>query len=205
MSAQIAHKVDFIEHFVPSHVKIKLIGHSVGCEMILKLLKQRSDIKSQVKMCYFLFPDIGGRHNVSDGWGDSLFWRAVVLLLGLFFQLPDFVKLITVTCVVRFLSISPCFVKSFLKNISPTVIEKVEFLRKTLDKERGEVDGRFIRENSAILKFYCGQTDKDTLCDLKDIVPEDNLNVDQFGIGKHFTIYNSFTMAEEVKKMIMLT
>lgn len=203
LNAQIAHKVDFIEHFVPSHVNIKLIGHSVGCWMILKMLEERNHIKSQVKMCYLLFPDIGGRHSAS-GWGDSLFWRAAILLLGLFFQLPDFVKLITVTFIVRFLSISPCFVKSFLKNISPTVIEKVEFLKRTLDKETRKVDGEFIRANSGILKFYCGQTDKDTWLALKEFVPEENLIVDRFGIGENFTIYNSFTMAEEVRNMMIL-
>lgn len=171
--------------------------------MLLKLLKQRSDIKSQVKMCYLLFPDIGGRHNES-GWGDSLFWRLVVLLLGLFFELPDFVKLIIVTYIVRFLSISPCFVKSFLKNISPTVIEKVEYLKRIVDNELERVDEEFIKRNVGILKFYCSETDKPTFKTLEELVPEENLTIDQYGIGKHFTIYNSFTMAEEVKKMMML-
>lgn len=169
--------------------------------MLLKLLKQRNDIKSQVKMCYLLFPDIGGRHNES-GWGDSLFWRAAVLLLGLFFELPDFIKLITVTYIVRLLSISPCFVKSFLKNIYPTVIEKVEFLKQVLDKEPDKMDSEFVRDNAEILKFYCAETDKDSIKKLGELVPEANLNVDQLGIGKHFTVYNSFAMAEQMKKMI---
>lgn len=202
LNGQIAHKVDFIEHFVPNHVNIKLIGHSEGCWMLLKLLKQRSDIKSQVKMCYLLFPDIGGRHN-ECGWGDSLFWRAVVLLLGLFFELPDFIKLITVTYVVKFLSISPCFVKSFLKNIYPTVIEKVEFLKRIFDKEPESLDQQFIKDNVGILKFYCAETDKNVIKLLEELVPKEHLNVDQLRIGKHFTIYHSFAMADQVKQMMI--
>uniref|UniRef100_T1GVV5 Uncharacterized protein n=1 Tax=Megaselia scalaris TaxID=36166 RepID=T1GVV5_MEGSC len=155
-------------------------------------------------MCYLLFPDIGLRHKESR-WGDSLFWRSVVLLLGFFFQLPDFVKLIMVTYIVRFLSISPCFVKSFLKNISPTVIEKVEFLRNISDNNIEKLDGDFIKGNSGILKFYCGKDDQNTQTVLKELLPEQNLFVDQDDVGEHFTVYHSFKMAEEVKKMMMET
>lgn len=57
LEGQIEHKVDFIHRYVPSDVKITLVGHSVGCYIILKMLKNKR-ISHEVHMSYLLFPAI---------------------------------------------------------------------------------------------------------------------------------------------------
>lgn len=57
LEGQIEHKVEFIRRYVPSDVKVHLIGHSVGCYIILKMLKNKR-ITHNVHMSYLLFPAI---------------------------------------------------------------------------------------------------------------------------------------------------
>jgi predicted alpha/beta hydrolase family esterase len=56
LEGQIRHKLTFIRDYLPKDVKLILIGHSIGCYMILKLL---DDLEShQVLRCFMLFPTI---------------------------------------------------------------------------------------------------------------------------------------------------
>lgn len=40
LQGQIQHKLAFIRQFVPPDVRIILIGHSIGCYMILHMLEE---------------------------------------------------------------------------------------------------------------------------------------------------------------------
>ncbi|KAM7315833.1 lipid droplet-associated hydrolase isoform X1 [Ixodes scapularis] len=53
---QIGHKLCFIEQFIPSGTPIVLVGHSIGCHMVLEILKRAPDLN--VKKAILLFPAI---------------------------------------------------------------------------------------------------------------------------------------------------
>lgn len=50
-------QIAFIEQYIPKDAKLHLVGHSIGCWMILQLLKNEDFAKRVVK-CYLLFPTI---------------------------------------------------------------------------------------------------------------------------------------------------
>ena len=55
LEGQIRHKVAFIKENIPEDVKLILIGHSIGCYIILKILSQ---LNHRILRCYMLFPTI---------------------------------------------------------------------------------------------------------------------------------------------------
>ncbi|XP_043532770.1 lipid droplet-associated hydrolase [Chiloscyllium plagiosum] len=56
LNGQIEHKLSFLRKHVPKDVKLVLIGHSIGCYMILEMMKREP--KLQVLKAVLLFPTI---------------------------------------------------------------------------------------------------------------------------------------------------
>ncbi|XP_047108318.1 lipid droplet-associated hydrolase-like [Schistocerca piceifrons] len=54
---QTQHKIEFINKYVPSNIRLYLVGHSIGCKIILNMLKNE-DIDKRVVKCYLLFPTV---------------------------------------------------------------------------------------------------------------------------------------------------
>lgn len=50
-------QVEFIRKYIPSDVKIYLVGHSIGAYMSLQLMKF-DDISERIHHCYLLFPTL---------------------------------------------------------------------------------------------------------------------------------------------------
>ncbi|XP_053989792.1 lipid droplet-associated hydrolase [Hylaeus volcanicus] len=73
LMAQLEHKKEFIQKYVPEDAKVHLIGHSIGCWMILNILKDNS-ISKRVAQCYLLFPTIEHMATTRNG----LFFTQVV-------------------------------------------------------------------------------------------------------------------------------
>ena len=71
LDGQIRHKIAFIEEFLPASCEITFIGHSIGCKIILEIMKELNSRQSQYKISnesvcqdqevhksYLLFPTI---------------------------------------------------------------------------------------------------------------------------------------------------
>jgi hypothetical protein len=58
LEGQVEHKAHFIRNHVPNGTKLHLIGHSVGCYIILNMLKNKMIESHQIHMSYLLFPAI---------------------------------------------------------------------------------------------------------------------------------------------------
>ncbi|XP_078069201.1 lipid droplet-associated hydrolase isoform X2 [Mustelus asterias] len=56
LNGQIEHKLTFLRQNVPKDIKLVLIGHSIGCHMILEVMKREP--KLQVLKAVLLFPTI---------------------------------------------------------------------------------------------------------------------------------------------------
>ncbi|XP_006813019.1 lipid droplet-associated hydrolase-like [Saccoglossus kowalevskii] len=58
LRGQVKHKVDFIKNHISPDTKVILIGHSIGCYIILEILKELPRLN--VLKCVLLFPTIEG-------------------------------------------------------------------------------------------------------------------------------------------------
>ncbi|XP_077483701.1 lipid droplet-associated hydrolase-like isoform X1 [Amblyomma americanum] len=53
---QVGHKLSFIKQYIPSEAPLILVGHSIGCHMVLEILKRAPDLN--VQKAVLLFPAI---------------------------------------------------------------------------------------------------------------------------------------------------
>ncbi len=63
LNGQIQHKIDFLRERVPESAELTLIGHSIGCKMILEAMRANDNAGSEepkvnIKAGYLLFPTI---------------------------------------------------------------------------------------------------------------------------------------------------
>lgn len=56
LDGQIRHKLAFVQHHVPRGTRLVLLGHSIGCYMILEMMKRNPELK--VLKAVLLFPTI---------------------------------------------------------------------------------------------------------------------------------------------------
>ncbi|EDW69380.1 lipid droplet-associated hydrolase [Drosophila virilis] len=210
LGGQIAHKIDFIKKYVPRHVKIHLIGHSIGAWMILQLLKEQ-EIRDRIKKCYMLFPTVERMMESPNGW---LFTKVVMPLYSvfgyvffkLFNWLPVWIRIFLIQIYFLIFAIPNHYIGTALKYTKPSVAEKVVFLA---DDEMGRVRGLqrdLVEEHLHLLKFYYGTTDGwvpvSYYNQLKLDFPQVDAQLDSKGIAHAFVLRHSKPMASIVSKMI---
>lgn len=210
LGGQIAHKIDFIKKYVPQHVKIHLIGHSIGAWMILQLLKEQ-EIRDRIKKCYMLFPTVERMMESPNGW---LFTKVAMPLysvfgyvfFNLFNWLPVWIRIFLIQIYFLIFAIPNHYIGTALKYTKPSVAEKVVFLA---DDEMGRVRGLqrdLVEEHMHLLKFYYGTTDGwvpvSYYNQLKLDFPQVDAQLDSKGIAHAFVLRHSKPMASIVSKMI---
>lgn len=80
LEEQVEHKMAYIREHANSNIPIVLVGHSIGCYMIMQMLKQLPP--DAVQKVVFLFPAIEGLRNSPKGKSLSVFsWARLLLLL----------------------------------------------------------------------------------------------------------------------------
>lgn len=183
---EVTHKVMFIRKFIPPGLKLRLVGHSIGCQMILKALDQLKDqpetsnsaqqsststsnnpsMQFDLGRSYLLFPTI---ERMSDTPRGVYVWP----LLAYFWWLPPFIG----SC----LSIMPKFVQNKLVRMflsdgfgSTLPLEAVEstictarpdMMRNMLDLAYDELvtvtalDAAAVSRHKDSLVFYYGSND----------------------------------------------
>ena len=68
LNGQIEHKLTFLSEHVPRDTHLVLVGHSIGCYIILEIMKKNPELKvkqSGLKSIYYLIPgkEIFGKKN----------------------------------------------------------------------------------------------------------------------------------------------
>lgn len=210
LDGQITHKIEFIKKYVPSHVKIHLIGHSIGAWMILQLL-QDQNIRSRIKKCYMLFPTVERMMESPNGWTFTKIAMPLYSVFGYVFftafnSLPIWLRIFLIQIYFWIFSIPKQFTGTALKYSKPSVAEKVVFLA---DDEMARVRGlqrELIAENLPLLKFYYGTTDGwvpvSYYEQLKRDFPKVDAQLDSKKIDHAFVLRHSKPMATIVSNMI---
>jgi len=210
LDGQIRHKIAFIEKYVPSDVKIHLIGHSIGAWMILQLLENER-IRNRIQKCYMLFPTVERMMESPNGWVFTKVAMPLYSVFGyIFFSfftfLPVWLRLMLIQIYFLMFSIPRQFLGTALKYSKPSVAEKVVFLA---DDEMARVRGiqrEIVEQNLDILKFYYGTTDGwvpvSYYEQLKKDFPKVDAQLDTKKIAHAFVLRHSQAMAGIVRDMI---
>ncbi len=67
ITAQIKHKIRFIEEHVPADCEVTLVGHSVGCYVIMGILNHFESTSRHFR-AYMLFPMMELMYETPNGW-----------------------------------------------------------------------------------------------------------------------------------------
>ncbi|KNC34320.1 hypothetical protein FF38_05989 [Lucilia cuprina] len=210
LEGQIRHKIEFIEKYVPSGVKIHLMGHSIGAWMILQML-QNDSVRKRVKKCYLLFPTVERMIESSNGW---IFTKIALplysvfgFLITLFNRLPELLRIFLIQIYFWFSNIPNYFIGTALKYTKASVCEKVVFLA---EDEMARVRGLqkdIVRAYLDLLKFYYGTTDGwvpvKYYNQIKEQFPEIDAVLDTKKIDHAFVLRHSKPMASIVGDMII--
>ncbi|XP_063697459.1 lipid droplet-associated hydrolase [Culicoides brevitarsis] len=209
LQGQIHHKMRFIEQYVPKHVKIYMIGHSIGAYMNLELLRE-PEIKKQVKKSYMLFPTIERMAASPNGKLFTRFFpwmtQLAVWIYALFALLPEKVRIFIIFLYFSVFRIEKQFIGTALKYTQPRIVQKVIHLAVDEMEKVVTPDYDLIRKNSKILAFYYGTTDGWTpveyFNDLTKNVPEVEAQLCKRGIAHAFVLKSSNEMAYLVAEWI---
>ncbi|XP_055640355.1 lipid droplet-associated hydrolase [Toxorhynchites rutilus septentrionalis] len=162
LEGQLHHKVEFIRKYVPSDVRIHLIGHSIGCYLALELLKI-PDISDRIQHCYFLFPTIERMADSRNGFMLTKCVKPIYFIVRLFYRcidlLPNFLKIWIIYIYFLLSGIPKFYLGTALKYTNPSVIDKVWFMALDEMEKVRELDSDIILQNKDRLKFYYGTTD----------------------------------------------
>ncbi|KAH8266580.1 hypothetical protein KR026_002364 [Drosophila bipectinata] len=210
LDGQIRHKIAFIEKYVPSDVKIHLIGHYIGAWMILQLLENEK-IRNRIQKCYLLFPTIERMIESPNGWVFTKIAMPLYSVFGYIFftffsALPVWLRLLFIQIYFLIFSIPRHFLGTALKYSKPSVAEKVVFLA---DDEMARVRGvqrEIVEQNLDVLKLYYGTTDGwvpvSYYEQLKKDYPKIDATLDDQKIAHAFVLRHSKPMAIVVRDMI---
>lgn len=163
LEGQVKHKIEFVKKYVPSHVNIHFVGHSIGTYMILEVMKKHHEITSQVKKAYLLFPTIQKMKTSPNGKFYTSFVQYVapvlVFLSWIFTLLPILIRKTLLYGYFLIQSENTKMIRPAMKLINPRALKNVFFLASDEMEKVNELDHVLIDQLSDKLLFYFSTTD----------------------------------------------
>ncbi|GLH05871.1 Lipid droplet-associated hydrolase [Gryllus bimaculatus] len=163
LEGQIKHKIEFLKKYVPPHVNIYFIGHSIGSYMILRVLKQFPEIKGRVIKAYMLFPTIQKMRDSPNGKFFSgviqYIVPIIVFLSWIFTLLPLVVRKTLLYGYFTIQSTKKDMIRPTMKLINPRALRNVFFLAKEEMDVVTELDPDLINNVVDKLFFYFSTSD----------------------------------------------
>jgi len=153
-----------VREYIAAHVKVILIGHSIGCHIALQLLNRDDQFSSQVVQVLMLFPTIMEMSTSPNGkWFTSSLLRPFHWLspsiLGLLDYAPSVRSwLVRAYAVYRQIS-AECIQKGIMTLLHRDVVQKVLLMAHAEMEEVTELDVPTLEQNLERLYFYFGATD----------------------------------------------
>lgn len=201
VGGQIRHKAAFINKYVPQKIKLFLVGHSIGCYMILKLL---SLVEHPVQRCFLLFPTIERMAVSPNG---KVFtpalryfrWLApmMVTVLG---YLPASLKQWLLKK--RLGDVPDCAITATLSLLKAFPVSNSLFLANEEMQLVDKLDEDLVRKHLHLLSFYFGKEDRwcpqEYYRDLKGRFPEGDIRLCEEGYSHAYVLDASPEMADIV-------
>lgn len=203
LQGQVEQKNWLIETYLQG-VNLYMIGHSIGCKMILELLKKERKCNIDIEKCIMLFPTLERMAETRNG-ASVIFVINYILWLTLFLSwvftcLPHIlrVSLIRVFCIVaRFPTSS---IPALLELVDPHVLNKVFYLADDEMKNVKQLDDDVLKIHGNKLTLYYGASDGWTPLKYYEELKakHENVNASVCPLQHEFVLKQS----EEVSKLV---
>lgn len=162
LSEQISHKVSFLKECIPEGSSVTLVGHSIGCKIILDSIKAlKGDNGVDVKQSYLLFPTIERMADTPQGVRLSpilsYFRWCVVLLAGIINLLPAFFKHKVFN--IFYVDVPMCCAEATIELLHPNIVRNVLWMAFNELKEVLKPDLTTLEHYSDNILLYYGAED----------------------------------------------
>ena len=219
LDGQIQHKLAYISDCIPAGKRLILIGHSIGCYMILKMLSSRTDNslvqfcnRRNVAKCYLLFPTIERFAQSPNGQFYTPLlqyfrWIVPLVTVPLLF-LPEQFKRFLVERYFRRSPVPQCAVEATVKLLSPSSCTNCINLANIEMWSVCKLDVETIGKHIERLCFYYGTNDSwcptEYHYTLKQLFPSGEIYLCSHGILHAFVLKNNKEMASIVSDWLQL-
>ncbi|GFQ78591.1 lipid droplet-associated hydrolase [Trichonephila clavata] len=209
LEGQIHHKMAFINTYVPRDRRVILIGHSIGCYIVLELLKRLPHI--QVIRCFLLFPTIERMSTSPQGqwvWPMLTYLRlpALISVYALSYLSPQ-MQCRLLEWYFKDRSVPECVLNASLNLFQLDCAKLCMHLARDELENVTTLDVDNIRENLSRITFYYGANDNwcpySYYQDLKEIFPQGDIRLDKNNFEHAFVLENSKEMGALVSGWIL--
>ncbi|KAM4694716.1 lipid droplet-associated hydrolase [Discoglossus pictus] len=202
LSGQIQHKLSFLKKNVPADTQLVLIGHSIGCYIILEMMKQAKHLK--VLQAVLLFPTIERMAQSPQGKVMTPFLCSLRYIVYMPLYLLSFLPECAKTSMVRFVmwgikSVDEASMAAALELFRMDCTANAMYMGSQEMVNVKDRDNNTIKENLNKLIFYYGATDN--WCpvqyyeDIRKEFPEGNIWLCEKGIRHAFVLDSSKEVA----------
>lgn len=208
LDGQVQHKIEFVRKFVPAHVRIHMISHSIGSWISLQMLRN-PQLKAKVINCYFLFPALDELAASPRGKAFrylmmpfyhpfEIFYKTVVMrmpeeLLKLILSMFFYVSRLP-------LKIYPVI---YTQIVSPAPGQRSYRLAASAMKRIRQLDVKLIKEHADILHIYYGTVDSwvpvHRYENMRRLVPEVDARLCDHRMEHGFVLEHSQLMADVLR------
>lgn len=162
LDGQLKHKTEFIDRYIPRHVNVYLIGHSVGAKLCIDLLRHHGEFSKQIQQAYLMFPTIEKIAQSEKGVRVPT-WDRWFFLLRAFYYTFNMIPSSWKRSIVKYMSkkegVPEEMLDSSVEYTNPPVIDKIWFLCLDEMKKIVDIDEETIKSNLHRLKLYYGAKD----------------------------------------------
>ena len=217
LDGQIQHKLAYISDHIPAGKRLIIIGHSIGCYMMLKMLSKDTDNSlvqfcshCSVQKCYLLFPTIERMAQSPNGQFFTpllKYFRWIIPLVT--------IPLLFLSCrVKRFLverffgvgQVSECAIEATVKLLSPAAYGNSVYLAHIEMQSVCKLDTETANRNIERLCFYYGTNDAwcptEYYHSMKMLFPSGEIHLCQHDIQHAFVLKHSELMASIVSEWL---
>ncbi|XP_046374683.2 lipid droplet-associated hydrolase-like isoform X2 [Haliotis rufescens] len=204
LQGQIRHKIAFVRQNVPEHVKIVMIGHSIGCYIGLKMMDSLQD--HHVLRCFMLFPTIERMAVSPRGLYATPFlryfrWMGVLASKFLSYFSPH----MQYRLILRFFKnrkAPECALNASMNLFDPCCVNNFTFMALQEMDEVTKLPKELIKRYLSKLSFYYGSSDhwcpKEYFYQMKKRFPHADLRLCEHGYSHAFILDASEEIAYTV-------
>lgn len=204
LDGQIQHKLNFVEENIPSDVKLVLIGHSIGCYVILNMLEKLDT--HRVLRCFFLFPTIermaiSPKGQVAVPLLKYFRWMSILIAYVASYFSPH-LQYRMIRWYFQGRPVEECAYNASMNLFDPFCVRNMMDMSHEEMNEVTKLNKKLITDNMSKLSFYYGLEDRwcprDYYYDLKEQFPHADIRLCEKGLEHAFVLEGSNDMAHIV-------
>lgn len=204
LEGQIKHKVKYIKDHIPADVKLILIGHSIGCYMIMRILDEIDH--QRVVRCFQLFPTIermaqSPKGQVATPMLKYLRWLGTAIVHGASYLSP-FVQYRLLLWYFSGRKIPECVYNASINLFDPFCVSNVMYMANLEMQQVAHLDDDLVERHLPKMSFYYGEDDhwcpKSYYFDMKKKFPHGDIRLCENGYDHAFVLEASDEMGDIV-------